>query len=351
MPQNQFLGWNPARIWAFVVGVLEWEHEDMYKPFPQENRRDAQLVQLFRDQGIPDRQIVYLQDKQATTRTITQQFVQHLKKSAAGDLIFVYYCGHGTSDEDDEFLLASYDADEDDNLGWYGETIPEAIEEHFNGSHAMIVLDCCQSGSMLDLVPEDSRKVSYACLSSSLASETSTGNWTFTEGFIMGLQGLAFVDADHDKSITLRELFDQLAENMAFAEEQVSVFATTGKFDPDLVVAAARPSKDPRIGKRVEGFDGDDWYRAQIIDVRGNEVKVHYFGYEESDQQWLTPDCVREVVWTRYKPGSTVEVLSEGDWYEATVLKVHGGIHLVHYEGYDDDDDEWVPSKRIRKPA
>lgn len=351
MSTNVFLGWNPARIWAFVVGVLEWEHEDIYKPFPQKNRRDAQLVQLFKDQGVPAKQIVYLQDRAATTETISHRFEQHLKQTAAGDLLFVYYCGHGTSDDDDYFLLASYDADEDENLGWYGESIPEAIEEHFKGSHAMIVLDCCQSGSMLDLVPEDSRKVSYACLSSSLASETSTGNWTFTEGLIMGLQGLAFVDADHDKSITLRELFDQLAENMAFAEEQVSVFATTGKFDPKLVVAAARPSKDARIGKRVEAFDGHNWYRAQIVDVRGSEVKVHYFGYEVSDQQWLTPEHVREVVWTRYEPGSTVEVLSEGDWYESTVLEVYGGIHLVHYEGYDDDDDEWVPSKRIRKPA
>jgi hypothetical protein len=45
-----------------------------------------------------------------------------------------------------------------------------------------------------------------------------------------------------------------------------------------------------------------------------------------------------------------VEVRWHGKWYDAKVLKVHGGIHLVHYEGYGDDDDEWVPSKRIRQP-
>jgi|HigsolmetaAR202D_1030399.scaffolds.fasta_scaffold00031_53 RNA binding activity-knot of a chromodomain./Caspase domain. len=349
MPTNLFLGWEPSRIWVFMVGILEWKRDDIYEPFPKENRRDVQLIQLFRKQGIPSQQIVYLQDQQATTETIEKRLEQHLKKSSAGDLLFVYYCGHGTSDDDDAFLLASYDADDDENLGWYGESLITSIEKHFNGSHAMIVLDCCQSGSMLDLLPKRSRKVSYACLASSLANESSTANWTFTEGLIMGLQGLAFVDANHDKSITLRELFDQLAENMAFAEEQVSVFGTTGKFDPHLVVASARPSKDPRIGKRVEAFDGNDWYRAQIVDARGERVKVHYFGYEESDQEWLEPDCVREVVWKRFEPGSKVEVRWHGEWYDAKVLKVHGGIHLVHYEGYDDDDDEWVPSKRIRQ--
>ena len=55
--------WEPARTWAFVVGVLEWQHDDIYSASPQEERRDAQLVELFAQRGIPRSQIVYLQDR------------------------------------------------------------------------------------------------------------------------------------------------------------------------------------------------------------------------------------------------------------------------------------------------
>src|SRR4051794_16403888 len=61
---------------------------------------------------------------------------------------------------------------------------------------ALLLADCCYSGCLADAVSQQARRIAYACAASSLASELSTGNWTFTEGLLAGLRGQAFVDAD-----------------------------------------------------------------------------------------------------------------------------------------------------------
>ena len=349
MPQQRARGWNPARTWLFVVGTLEWKHAEYFTPFPQANRRDATLVECLRDQGVPAAQIAYLQDRQATTKGIQQAFEAHLAAARADDLLVLYYCGHGGKDETDgAAYFASYDAGSKTNLGWMVESIPATIERCFGGSRALLLADCCFSGSMADAVAQQAKRVAYACLTSSLASELSTGNWTFTEALIAGLRGQAFVDGDGDSAITLEELAAQIAESMAFAEEQMVTFATVGGFDPQLVVAAAQPRGDPRIGGRVEVQADGGWYPAQIVAVRGAQLKVHYYGYEESDDEWVTGERTREPVRQFYPVGATVEVKWKRTWYPAKVLAVRAGIHQIAYDGYGPEWREWVAAKRIR---
>src|SRR2546425_4891532 len=74
--------WQPQRTWVFVVGTLQWKHPDMFASFPQENRRDAQLVDFFRRQGVPAQQLVYLKDEQAATRRVKAAFTSLLSKPA-----------------------------------------------------------------------------------------------------------------------------------------------------------------------------------------------------------------------------------------------------------------------------
>jgi hypothetical protein len=351
MAQHRTFGWSPERTWLFVIGTLEWKHSDYFDPFPKENRRDAALVEFFRAQGVPSAQIAYLQDRQATTRRIQQTFEAHLAEAGAGDLLVLYYCGHGGKMDDGTAYFASYDTDCDANQGWVVDTIPATVERCFGGSRALLLADCCYSGCLLDAAGRQARRVSYACLASSLASELSTGNWTFTEGLLAGLRGHAFVDADADSHITLRELAAQIADSMAFAEEQIATFATAGDFDPDVVIAAARPRLGQRVGQRVEVYADDDWYPAQIVDERDEGLKVHYYGYEESEDEWVTAERIREAKRKSYPIGAAVEVKWKRSWYPATVLEARAGIHHIQYRGYGPEWNEWVASKRIRSAA
>lgn len=346
--QASAVSWSPDRTWVFVVGTIEWADPESFPPFPQALRRDTDLVEYFRASGVPDGQIVYLQDEQATTTRIRQALKSHLAGTREGDWLMLYFCGHGGKHDDGSAYFASYDAGVDDDPGWLVAKIPKAIEKHFGGERAVLMADCCYSGSLAGAVERHAGRVGYACLTSSLASELSTGNWTFTEGVLAGLQGQAFVDADGDRWVTWQELARQIAQNMAFAEEQLSSFTVSGGFDPQAVAAPARPRPDPRVGGRVEVLDEDEWYPAQILDVRDGQLLVHYYGYPVSDDEWVTDERLRVPARPTYPVGTAVEVRWKTKWYPAHIVDLRDGVHQIHYDDYAADWDEWVARARIR---
>src|SRR4051812_17366168 len=94
------IGWEPQKTWVFVVGALSWKHSEMFGSFPVKNRRDNTLVDFFKQKAVPDSQIVYLQDKQATQQRIDVAFTEQLKKLRPDDLLIVYYAGHGSKSDD-----------------------------------------------------------------------------------------------------------------------------------------------------------------------------------------------------------------------------------------------------------
>lgn len=341
-------GWQPERTWVFIVGTLEWKHRAMWDSFPKRQRRDRLLAEFFRAQRVPEERIVYLQDDEATTARIAERLAAQLSAAAPGDLLVLYYCGHGHKEDDGAAYFASYDAGDEGNPGWEVEAIPAAIERHFGGSRALLLADCCYSGCLGDAAARQARRVGYACLTSSLASELSTGNWTFTEGLLAGLQGHCFTDGDGNSQITLGELAAQLIESMAFAEEQVATFTVAGGFDPGLVVAPARPRPHPRVGQQVEVRAEGGWYPAQIIDADGERFRVHYYGYDPSDDEWVDEARIRQAERPTYAAGTPVEVKWKRSWYPATVKDIRSGVHYIQYDDFDAEWNEWVALKRIR---
>ena len=137
---------------------------------------------------------------------------------------------------------------------------------------------------------------------------------------------------------------------MLFGEEQVASFAFTGGFDANTKIADAARAASPRVGERVEAYSIDDWYKGTIIDAKNNKFLIHYYGYEQSDNEWVTAKMIRvSKVTSAYKIGEKVEVEYEKQWLPAHVLSIKGGSHFVSYDDNDTDDNEWVSSKRIRK--
>ncbi|HEX8144009.1 MAG TPA: Tudor-knot domain-containing protein [Pyrinomonadaceae bacterium] len=290
-------GWQPERTWVFVVGTLEWKHEEMWDSFPKENRRDRELVRFFRRQGVPFAQIVYLRDREATEQRIEDAFTRHLSRARPGDFLFLYYTGHGYQEEDSgDTYLASWDAGDDGVRGWAVHSIPAAIERHFKGARALIALDNCYSGALTRAVRRMESRVSYAVLTSSTSSQVSTANWTFTEILLAALEGKAYVDTNNDGEITLAELSAQAKEDMAFAEDQRATFITTGAFSPQTVLALAGKRADERIGARVLVRSEGDWYKGRIIDASRSKSRflIHYYGYDDSYDEWVS---LRQIRW------------------------------------------------------
>ena len=73
------------------------------------------------------------------------------------------------------------------------------------------------------------------------------------------------------------------------------------------------------------------------------------YGYEASDDEWVTGERIRAAVHTTYPAGTAVEVKWKRSWNPATALDAHSGIHQIQYDGYGPEWNEWVALKRIRQ--
>jgi hypothetical protein len=345
------LDWQSEKTWVFVVGVLSWKHSDTFGSFPVKNRRDAALVDFFKQSGVPETQIVYLQDKQATQQRIDNAFTAQLKKLRPDDLLIVYYAGHGSKSEDgNDVYLASYDAGDDDVEGWSVNSIPGKIKSS-KCSRVLWFIDCCYSGQAALAITKQASGPAYACVTSSAASESSTEHWTFTEALLDALRGVSYVDLNHDGAITLSEFAAHAEADMNAAEEQRSTFASTKGFDPAMALSHAKKLANPRIGERAQARDSNgDWYACRIVETRDEKLKIHFIGYEEDEDMWVASEDLRPITPVRYATGTKVEVLWKKQWYPATVLQTKDGAHLIHYTDYESKWDEWVPSRRIRNP-
>jgi Caspase domain/Agenet domain len=348
------LDWNPEKTSVFVVGILEWQHADIWSSFPecQPNRRDRQLVEHFREAGVPEDRIVYLCDSQATKHRIQQAFAKLLDQTEDGDLLIFYFCGHGYRDADSgQTWFANYDAGQRDSSAWSVPSIFATIEKRFHGSRALLLADCCHSGALYDeaLKHRDSH-IKYAALTSSYSHNTSTGNWTFSDCLLAGLRGEAVVDLNDDQIIELDELAQYSELELAFIEGQKAMFTSADTFPRHAHLAYVEDEVKPGVGQRVEVESDGKWYKAKIIDVDGDQFEVHYVHFDDSWDEWVGHDRIRPYQPAQFAAGDKVDVQWQTDekWYPATVLKAWYGLELVRYDGYDSSSDEWVGSDSVR---
>ncbi len=129
--------------------------------------------------------------------------------------------------------------------------------------------------------------------------------------------------------------------------------ATEAWIDPRHARRAADRGRvvAPRAGDGVEvAVDGEVWL-AEIVSVEPACARVHYLGYGADDDEWVPPQRLRRTDAIRVaRAGDGVEVAYEGEWYPAQILETRRGRVRVHYIGYGDDSDEWVSLRRLRAP-
>lgn len=344
-PQES-LCWKPQKTWVFVAGLIEWEDEK-FTDFPQENRQDSKLVETFKDLGVPQNQILYLQDEQATTGRVEREFEDFISKPSEDDMIVLYYCGHGYNAENHtQTYLATYDATDTKlgvRIGWFLVT----LERLFKGKRAIIAADhCCSGGLAESLKVLNPSRLSYVAFCSAHVNSVSTDAWTFTEALIDGLNGEKWMDDDADGVVTLQEVGANIELDMSFAHKQMSQFQLTGSFKPTDVLAVSGKFDEKRLGTRLEILDEGKWYTGFVKKVNGDQFLIHYYGWPKSEEEWVTKDRIRKQKKETHEVGTRLWALSAGVWEKGKVLRVKHGLHLIKFDDWSAEWNEWVPFEK-----
>jgi hypothetical protein len=275
---------NPQKTRLFAVGILSFSDNVSWST---SNRRDTQLVSLFRKRDLPTSNIDYVADEDGTVANIKTRFSKFLDQTQSGDFLIHYYTGHG-----------GVGVFETTNGGSYNHTwITGQIDRKFKGKQVLLLGDCCDSGSMEDVVEDAHGPIEYACLSSSSRTESGHGNWTFSQAVLDGLRGEPYVDYDHDGNITIAEIAAHVKHDIQFYENNHSIYKKTPGFDDKLVVAKTNSSgrEEPEPVKVM--YNGKLW-KAKLLERSNGQARIRWIqlGYDSADQDvWVDLNTIRPI--------------------------------------------------------
>jgi hypothetical protein len=340
----------PEQTWIFMAGLLEWEDAETFESFPQANRQDEELIAFFQNAGVPASQIRQYRDREATLSKLRRGLAEFLKGIPEDGVLLFYYCGHGY-EEGDGAAFAAWDASRAG--GWGMDEVVETIRSGFRGRRALLLADCCHSGALVKSVQNiggHTRGGSpIAAVSSSSARETSTGDWTFTESFLDSLQGRAWADLGADGTVTIADFSALALEEMAAFQSQHVSSIIPDSWTPEAILASVGKAQKGRVGERIQARVDGDWWKGRILEEQNGKFLVRFVGYFQGDDLWVSASDIKPLAAPkRYPAGTKVEVQWEGDWWPAKVLEEKGGSHLIRYDGYGSEWDEWAPPERLR---
>jgi hypothetical protein len=278
---------------------------------------------------------------------LRKSLAEFVRRAGPDDTLIFYYAGHGGSNYSDPARpvhLVPYDS----KSRWPVAEVLTSITKGFKGSQVLLTADCCHSGGLAEEAARHADRIRFGTLTSSKASATSTGNWTFTECLSELFKGSALLDLDRDGSITFAEAGQFADLRMAWRENQRSTSGVTGKFPAKLVLATAEGPAVRPIAEGWEGREGGKWYKANILSAGDGKFQVTWPGWDSSHDSWLTPENLRPAGRKLPENGTKVEIEWDGTWYPGKVLRSELGLLLVHYNGYTAADEEWVPIDRVR---
>jgi hypothetical protein len=340
--------WQASHTWVLILGVLEWENPKRFKPFSKSGRVDHQIADFFRASGVPDSQLIYLEDQQADYQSVMQAIEGVKKNIQANDFVFFYYAGHGTYDYKRDICLVVYDHAEGKELtvrDLYAQL--DQIKVPFT---ALMTADCCHSGGLANFAQQYNSR--FGAIASVVAENTSTGDWTYSNALLECLNGQYFVEANKPQHIDLQQVADYIGETMAVVEAQRAPAFLPENLQNWIINEQTHSQSLAELGRIVLIPKGSQQHLARIIDANPLEWQVRFFSYTNEKTEWYKRSEVLDYQVRKPLPMATaVEVFYPAKgvkkWYEARIIEHYK--HILYFIQYDIDHTfEWVDTDRIR---
>ncbi|MCD4674400.1 MAG: caspase family protein [Desulfobacula sp.] len=235
-----------GQIFAAIIGINEYQSVRHLKYAVNDAKAFKNYLKY--NIGVPEKNLFYLTDKQASKRNLQKILGTHLKRSASKeDTVFIFFAGHGAVESDPgnpdgdgfEKYLLPYDADLND---LYTSSISmdeiRKIFQRIRSERIIFIADSCYSGasggrtiltssSRANLSDNFLERISKGkgriIISSCAANEVSQEDDNFKHGLftyylLKGLRSEA--DFDNDGLISVGEIFGYVSKTVPSASGQ-----------------------------------------------------------------------------------------------------------------------------------
>ncbi|MCC6807012.1 MAG: caspase family protein [Deltaproteobacteria bacterium] len=353
------------KTFTVIAGVLEWKDPTLAK-FSKVHRKDEELDGVLGKRGVASSRRTLLLDAAATTAAIRAALEKAIAAAGPGATLVFYYAGHGIQRAGGNIIFASYDvsAGEAEKTGLVlKELVPlfvDGAKKRFKGKRVILFADCCYSGGLGAVAKSlNAAGIDAVALTSADDSNTSTGNWTFSQTLIDALNGRSICDRNDDGKITLQELASEVKDAMKNREQQRFGYTIGGVSEGAIVADAVKETLPYPAGSGE--YARRNWVQAphagkggrnavaRILATKqsGDDVFVSFYDYSDESKDWVPKARANPVKLETYGIGTRLDVTWNGVVYEAEVVKVEDDFHYVTYPGWGHEWDEWVGGARI----
>lgn len=397
---------DPDNLKILIVGGLTWQ-DPYLESFDTYHRKDAELEQTFLNMGVAPENIIALYDQETTLENIYAAFDSIAAMSDENTHFVFYFSGHGFPgynyiNDHESIYFANYDIS-----SWYPEStgfnidyIGDTFINVFKGNSVLFMADCCQSGGLVEQAQKfGDRGIKASAITSCAAANWSTGNWTFTQKIIDGLNGDAYENLDGDGAITFSEMIAEVDASMKNNERQKSAAAFFNWDAEETVVKTNHSMKtfsDDKFhaGQYVFAKHKHNYYPVQIIGKKNDNIQVRFYDYADYEDWTISPDSIKIPYYVQYPLGDVVDIESnkpktasieeavdgfykvvevggtstlwltyerlsdgseqaasvqdeDGNWVSGKVLATEAGMYYVTYDDKGYQWDEWVTSDKV----
>ena len=395
---------DPAHTKVLIVGVLIYE-DPLLGNFDTYNRKDEELAATLSAYGIPDSNIILLQDEDATRNAICKTLHKIAKNSNPNTDFIFYFAGHGFNgwfDDESSIYFANTDIEylNPDKTGFNLNFFTDVFLPEFEGESIWLMGDCCKSGGLNAIAETFSAGGKQAvALSSCYYTDWSTGNWTFTQKIIDALNGDGLIDRESDGNITLSDMITGINRGLQYIDRQradcVYFNCSSEAFISDVITPyPAFEDSSIDLGDYVFVFRKHNWFITEVTGKIADSYVGRRYNFSDYEYYSFTAEDIKiphfvhypvgiDILYDAYtdKPGTIISVdgdfmqmqsteggqilwrpyeviitgteidatilNTDGIWTPGQVLDSDGTNYYVRYSGKNYPFDEWVTADRV----